>query len=160
MTMSTKSHLANAWIWCLVLFAVPVAESATVTAASCSLTDVRAAVDAAADGDVVKVPGGSCAWSGGLSTTKQIRIEAQNYTPTKGGTLTRSVTITNNAGTTPLIQMATGSTHHVGIGGIRFNDGTGGGNYLRFTGSGSKVPLVFDCAFEIPKEVGKAPTNY
>ena len=56
-------------------------EAATINAASCSLTAVQAAVNAAVDGDKVVIPNGSCAWAGGISTTKQIRIEAQNYTP-------------------------------------------------------------------------------
>jgi hypothetical protein len=136
-----------------------IAQGATIQASSCSLQDVQSAVNAASDGDVVAIPNGSCAWSGGISTTKQITLRAQNYTPTKGGTMNRNVTITHNAGSTPLITLTSGNSHHVGVGGLRFNDGSGNGNYLRFMGTGSKVPLVWDCSFQYPKEGGNNPTN-
>ena len=132
-------------------------EAATISAASCSLTAVQAAVNAAADGDKVVIPSGSCAWAGGISTTKQIRIEAQNYTPTPRGTMTRSVTITNNSTSAPLFQFTTGNAFHVGLAGIRFNEGSGNQNHVRFQGSGSKVPLVNDCAFEVRNRFGNNP---
>lgn len=133
--------------------------AATISANSCSQSDVQAAVNTAVDGDKVTIPNGTCAWSGGISTTKQIRIEAQNYTPTPGGTMSRSVVITHNAGTTPLISMTSGNSYHVGVFGIRFNDGSGTGNYLRFSGSGTKVPLIGDCSFEYEIRNGNNPTN-
>src|SRR5690606_34110022 len=117
------------------------AMGATIQASSCSLQDVQAAVNASSDGDVVKIPNGSCTWSGGFSTNKQIRIEAQNYTPTKGGTMNRSVTITNNSTSAPLLSFTSGNNYHVGLAGIRFNEGSGNQNHVRFSGSGSKVPL-------------------
>lgn len=139
----------------LSVLSVPIAEGANVPAASCSLQDVRTAVDSASDGDVVTIPNGSCAWSGGISTSKQIRIQAQNYTPTARGTLNRSVTLTNNSGS-PLIALTSGNTYHVGVGGIRFNEGSGSANHVRLSGSGSKVPLVYDSAFEIKNRFGSA----
>ena len=89
-------------------------EAATINAASCSLTHVQAAVNASVDGDKVVIPNGSCAWAGGIDTTKQIRIEAQNYTPTRAGTSgpgaeSRSVTITNNS-STALFDLTTGNS--------------------------------------------------
>jgi hypothetical protein len=54
--------------------------------------------------------------------------------------------------------MTSGNSYHVGVHGIRFDSGTGNGNYLRFSGSGSKVPLVGDCAFEFPGRFGNNPT--
>jgi len=161
----SSSQINDKWYDNLVIatsYIGPVGTSAgggTVLAASALLADVQAAVTAAVDGDTVLIPNGSAGWSGGISTTKQIRIRAQNYTPTANGTMTRNVTITNNAGTTPLFTFTSGNTHNVGIGGIRFNDGTGTGNYVRFNGSGSKVPLIYDCAFQMPKEGGNNPTN-
>jgi len=38
-------------------------EAATIAANSCSGSDVQRAIDSAADGDVVAVPGGSCTWT-------------------------------------------------------------------------------------------------
>jgi hypothetical protein len=39
------------------------AESATITAANCSLSSVQSAVNSARDGDTVHIPGGNCSWS-------------------------------------------------------------------------------------------------
>jgi len=133
------------------------ATAATIQAASCSLQAVQTAVNSASDGDVVKIPNGSCAWSGGISTNKQIRIEAQSYTPTKGGTMSRGVVITNNSTSAPLFSFTSGNNYHVGLAGIRFNEGSGNQNHVRFSGSGTKVPLINDCAFEFKARQGSNP---
>ena len=123
-------------------------EAATINAASCSLTHVQTAVNAAVDGDKVVIPNGSCAWAGGIDTTKQIRIEAQNYAPTPAGTSgpgakSRNVTITNNS-STALFDLTTGNNFSVGLSGIAFLEGTGNGAHFSINGSGSKVALVND----------------
>jgi hypothetical protein len=123
-------------------------QAATINAASCSLTHVQAAVNASVDGDKVVIPNGSCAWAGGIDTTKQIRIEAQNYTPTPAGTSgpgakSRNVTITNNS-STALFELTTGNSFSVGLSGIAFLEGTGSGAHFSINGSGSKVALVND----------------
>jgi hypothetical protein len=128
-------------------------EAATITAASCSRDAVNAAITAASDGDTIMIPDGSCAWSSGVSTTKQIMIRAQNYTPTFRGAMTRSVIITNNS-STPLFQFTTGNSFHVGLAGIRFNEGSGLINHLRVSGSGSKVALISDNYFEVKQRNG------
>ena len=142
---------------CLIAICLSSSASANIIqAASCSLADVQAAVNAASDGDVVLIPNGSCAWTGGISTTKQIRIEAQNYTPTPGGNTTRNVIITNNSSSMPLFSFTTGNSYHVGISGIRFNEGTGSNNHLEVIGSGSKVGLVNDIYFEVKERFGNS----
>lgn len=133
------------------------AQAATINASGCSQVAVQAAVNLAADGDTVLIPNGSAAWTGGISTTKQLRIAAQNYTPTDGGTMTRSVVITNHSTTVPLFEFTSGNSYHVGIAGIRFNEGTGDQNHIRVQGTGSKVPLVNDCAFEVKNRFGNNP---
>ena len=65
--------------------------------------------------------------------------------------MNRSVDVHDNTGSTPMISLTSGNNHHVGVVGIRFNDGSGTGNYLRIVGTGSKVPLVADCSFQYPK---------
>lgn len=127
---------------------------ATIQANSASTADVQTAIDAASDGDTVTIPNGSATWSSVISTTKQIIIRALNYTPTSGGTMTRNVTITNNGGTSPLITMVSGNSYHVQISGIRFNEGTGTGNHVRFSGSGTKIPRLNDCSFEVEQRNG------
>ena len=124
-----------------------------IVAASASLAHVQAAVNSAQDGATILIPNGTATWTGGISTTKQIRIRAQNYTPTSGGTGTRSVTIANNS-SSPLLHFQTGNSFHVGIAGIRFNEGTGLSNHVRFTGTGSKVPLINDCYFQSKQRNG------
>jgi uncharacterized repeat protein (TIGR02059 family) len=123
-------------------------------AASASTADVQTAVNAAVDGDRVLIPnsGGAVSWTSGITTSKQIIIQAQNYTPTPAGTsgagaTTRNVTITNNSGSA-LFAFTTGNTSNVGIGGIRFNEGSGNGPDVSFAGTGNKVPFIFDCYFE------------
>ncbi len=132
------------------------AGAATVSAVSCSVTDVQSAVNAAADGDTVQIPNGSCAWSTGITTTKQIWIRAANYTPTPGGSLTRNVNITNNA-SVPLFRLSSGNSFSVRISGIKFLEGSATNNHLRLQGSGSKVPLIDDCTFEVKNRFGNNP---
>lgn len=130
--------------------------AATQTAASCSTSAVQTAVNAASDGDTVVIPDGSCAWSSGISTTKQILIRAQNFSSVSRGRSTQSVVITNNS-SGPLFQFTSGNNYHVGLTGIRFNEGSGNVNHIRFTGTGSKVPLVNDCYFEVKNRFGNQP---
>ncbi len=136
----------------LAMLAGP-AMAATITAASASLADVQAAVNSASDGDTVLIPNGSVTWTGGISTSKQILIRAQNYTPTPAGmagsgATSRSVTIQNNSGS-PLFALTTGNSHHVGLAGIAFIDGGGSGAHFSVAGSGSKVALVSDLYFTL-----------
>ena len=138
----------------LVLFAVVHAD--THTAASCSQAHVQAAVNSAANGDTVVIPNGSCSWTDGISTTRQIRIEAQYYTPTAGGNTSRSVIITNNS-PDPLFTLTSGSSYHCGIAGIKFVEGTQKTNFIRIQGNGTRVPLIHDCWFDIDERFGNQP---
>ena len=126
-----------------------------VYAASASLADVQSAVNSAEDGDTVLIPDGTVTWTGGISTTKQIIIRAQNYTPTAGGNTTRNVVITPGS-STRLFEFTSGNSYHCGVGGIRFN-AANGSRYIQLEGTGSKVPLVFDCWFEFPMASGDNP---
>jgi hypothetical protein len=56
-----------------LLFAGP-ALSATITATSCALADVSAAMGSAADGDTISVPAGSCTWNATLTVSKGVSI--------------------------------------------------------------------------------------
>lgn len=131
----------------------------SITAASASQADVQAAVNAASDGMVVFIPDGSSAvWTTGIVTTKQICIRAQTVHSTYLGRTTQSVTISNQipggtAGLSPCISMTSGNNYHVGVAGIYFASPLGGGSDLNygtvfFTGTGNKVPLIWDCVLE------------
>lgn len=148
------------WIAILICICGQTYHAATITASSASTADVQTAVNSASDGDTVLIPNGNVAWTTGVGTSKQIIIRAENYTPTPAGTAgagatSRNVTITNNS-SIPLFRFTNGSTYHVGLGGIRFNEGTGSGNHLRMVGTGSKVPLLFDCYFQCKQRNGSA----
>jgi len=95
------------------------AQAATIPAASCSRADVQAGGEQGGrrrhSQDTERLP----RWDGGIITTKQIRIEAQSYTPTDGGTMARGVVITNTQRQRALFQFTSGNAYHVGIAGIR-----------------------------------------
>jgi hypothetical protein len=80
-------------------------------------SDVQVAINAAADGDTVIIPNGTCTWDSGVTTTKQIKIQGQ----TKG-----SVKLVMGAGI---------SVYDTAL--IHFT--TGGGTMKLFTMSGHKV---------------------
>jgi hypothetical protein len=130
--------------------------AAIIPAANATQAAVQAAVNAAIDGDTVVIPDGSATWTSGITTSKQIIIRAQNYTPTSKPTpgTTRNVVITYSGTTQPALDMTSGNNFHCGVGGIKFLPpvpGAQGGQdhgiwgYVRFSGSGSKPPLLFDC---------------
>ena len=145
----------------LILFAFCIWHSpaATNTAASASLSAVQAAVDASSDGDTVTIPNGSATWSGGITTTKQIFIRAENYTTTLAGytngtvrtpATSRNVVITKT-GNSDALNMTSGNSYHVGIAGIEFIDSAGDGACIYFQGSGSKIPILQDCVIRLPR---------
>ena len=131
-------------------------------AANATQAAVAAVVNAptTVNGDTVLIPNGSATWTSGISTTKQIIIRAQNYTPTpagtagapnytnRGGATTRNVTITNGSNSGALFSFTSGNSFHCGVGGIRINEGTGHTQAIVINGSGSKVPLIFDMYFQ------------
>jgi hypothetical protein len=128
---------------------------ATIVAAACTQSAVQAAITAASSGDKVLIPNGSFTATAGFDASgKQLLVGAENYTPTPGGNATRNVAITHSAGTDPLFSFTTGNSHHCGIFGLRFNEGTGTGNHVRFNGSGSKIGLLADCFHEVKQRNG------
>jgi hypothetical protein len=113
----------------------------TITAASCQTSDVQAAVNSASDGDTVVIPNGSCTWTNGITTTKQITIQGASV----GG-----VVITDGAGGADLLTMTSGNSYHVTIANLKFLPGTGTGNYITMHGTGTMVPLMHDMDFNLP----------
>ncbi len=73
--------------------------SKVITAASCSQTDVQAAIDLAADGDTVLVPAGTGIWKTPASTTPAVTIDSKAIT-LKGAGIGQTViydSTTNNS---------------------------------------------------------------
>jgi hypothetical protein len=62
-----------------------------IQAASCSQTDVQAAVDAASDGDFVLVPAGSCTWTTPLASTPAVEIAGKGITMETNAILDRGI---------------------------------------------------------------------
>lgn len=129
---------------------------ADILAASASTAHVQTAVNAASDGDTVLIPDGTATWTSGITTTKQIIIRAQNITPAEGGTANRNVTLTHNASTSPLFHLTSGDDYYCGVAGIRFNEGTGTGNHVRFSGEGTNQPLLWDVSMQCKQRNGSA----
>ena len=118
---------------------VPPVSAATITASNCTQAAVQSAVTAAAEGDTVVVPAGSCTWTGGIGVAKGIKLTGAS----KGG-----VTITHSAGNSTLISVATSATSSTEISNLTFNAGTvsGSAEYLSVGGTG-KPALVHDNYF-------------
>jgi hypothetical protein len=115
-------------------------QAATINAASCSTPDVQTAVNSASNGDTVVIPNGSCTWTSGITTSKQITISGQ----TKGRVL-----ITHSAGSGDLLAITTGSSFSTVVSNLNFLPGSGTGRYMVIGGSG-KPPLIHDNYFNLP----------
>lgn len=95
---------------CCIGFA---ANSATITAASCSQSNVQSAINSAAVGDTVKVPAGSCTWSSSVSINKGITLLGAGATQTL---------ITSGLGGSSLILMSLSSDVPVRVSGFFFDN--------------------------------------
>ena len=72
--MKGYEEMINSFLKSLIfVFSTPaliqVAHAATITAPSCSQSDVQAAIASASDGDTVNVPAGNCTWNSGIELT-------------------------------------------------------------------------------------------
>jgi hypothetical protein len=96
--------------------AAPSAEAeAIISASSCSVADVQAAVNSAREGDVVAVPSGSCTWTASLSVSTGIVL--------KGAGIDRTVIVDDAPRST--IEMATAAGNTYRITGFTFRRGSG-----------------------------------
>jgi len=65
------------FVFMLVLLSNVEAHASTINAASCSASDVQAAINLATDGDTVLVPGGSATWAATVTVTIGITLNGQ-----------------------------------------------------------------------------------
>lgn len=117
------------WFGIVLVFAsvVPV-RAATINATSCSRTDVASAISSASPSDTVRVPAGTCSWSGGLSISGIQLVGAGKSisgTVITGGT----VTVTKHA------------TQYTRLSGFRF---TSSDQHVTVGGSPSNKPYIID----------------
>jgi hypothetical protein len=115
----------------LLSIAPAISVAATISASSCSQSDVTGAIGRAANGDVVSVPAGSCSWSG-ISINKPIHLQGAGIGKT-------NITITGSASIT--IQ----PSDVIRISGFRFTKNSGGNNSYAWIVSGAwgNKPLLF-----------------
>lgn len=105
----------------------------TIAAASCSTSDVQTAIDAAAVGDTVAVPAGSCSWSG-LSLAKAVHLQG-------AGTTQTLITL---AGSNSVVKQSAGVVRISGFG-FSKNGGGNGSKGLSISGSWKNAePIVIE----------------
>jgi len=128
MTLLMK-WFASAVLLLSALFGAMTASAATRTAASCSTGDVQTAVSGASPGDTVKVPAGTCSWSGNIAISG-ITLMGAGKDASTGTTITSGgVTMTKHA------------SQITRLSGFRF---TAGGNHGSVVGSASARAFVID----------------
>jgi hypothetical protein len=138
----------------LFLAALGTTHAATFNAASPSLADVRAAIDAAADGDSVIIPRGTAAWSSTLKITKGISLIGQTTTDPVNKTandqtiILDSVSRSNN--NAPLLECRTVLGKSYRLSGMTFRTGTTVANYngMIVVSGNSQAIRVDHCHFD------------
>jgi len=91
---TSRTYFSRVAVSFALLFACS-AQSATITATSCSQSSVAAAIASASIGDTIQVPAGSCSWSG-LSIAKAVHLKGAGEGKTNI-TLTGSNSITKQS---------------------------------------------------------------
>jgi len=110
---------------------IATAGAAVIDAESCSQEDVQAAIDAAVDGDVVKVPAGECVWTAAVKIgetiwTTPVTYESKQITVQGAGIGKTIITIGNTS--TPndtAFKVVTAEGKPVRITGFTFQGGVG-----------------------------------
>jgi len=116
--MSKFSKLSIVMIIAALAASVPAAEAATITAASCSGSDVQSAINSASNGDTVAVPSGSCSWSGVAISNKSIALQGAGVDKTN---------ITDSSGSGAL-SISSSSSSIIDVSGFTFVNSSGNGN--------------------------------
>jgi hypothetical protein len=109
-----------------LLFFAADAQSATISAASCSVADITTAINSASNGDTVKVPGGNCSWSSSVSipSTKYITLDGGGASITRTGA---AVLIhQNSSGTSRVTNFSFAGTFNYSVGGAIQTSGVPG----------------------------------
>lgn len=102
------------------------AQAATINAVSCNAADVQTAVNRAASGDTVAVPGGTCGWSTQVTWTAPANVTllgAGSQSTVGGGDAT--VIVDNSATSNPLLRIQTNASGSFRMTGLTFQGGTG-----------------------------------
>lgn len=118
--------------------------AATINAASCSVADIQTAHTAAANGDTIAIPAGTCAWSTALTITKAVTLLGAGTLATTGAS--GNVVLTHD-GTTTLVNVTEAAAGVIRFANLRWSQ-TGGGTSDRFvifvTAAASGRPVLVD----------------
>lgn len=127
----------------LVLLFPVVANASTIVAASCSETDVQAAITTAVSGDTVSVPAGSCTWSN--SSNYSITTTGKNLIVQGAGIGQTIITSAKPAGKLGLFSITTSDSFR--ITGFTFQQtgpqgqGANGSAYINISGGGRNIRI-------------------
>lgn len=145
--MTKQSAALMITVLALVVFgSVMTINALTVAANSCSQTNVQTAINSAASGDTVTVPGGRCTWSGtvGVTITNAIHLQGNGI----GSTVITFTSATEGSGGVTYSPPATEATKIFELSGFLFQ---GGGEYFRPNYPSPTTPItglkVHDNAF-------------
>lgn len=133
----------------------------SINAVSPSLSDVKRAIAAAADGDIVIIPAGTAAWTSALAITKGITIQGQTTTNSDNGKADDQTVLVDNLasvrGDQGFFHCTTNRSKSLRITGITFT-GVGGrssGTYfngaIRLSGTSNQV-RIDHCHFTALKQ--------
>lgn len=130
-----------------ILLCSTVARASTVNAASCSSSDVQAAINSASAGDTVNVPSGSCTWTTKVSiANKGITLQGQTTcSGTPASSCVDNTNISANLADNALEVTGASATNFVTITGFSFTATQGYGHGTVQVDSGT----MFDVAFRI-----------
>jgi hypothetical protein len=113
-------------LFVLLLGAAANVGASTITAASCTASDVQAALNQASAGDTVLIPAGTCHWTSGIVWTAPANATvrgAGSLTTLGGGDAT--IIIDDSASGSPLLSIIANASGTCRVAGITIQGGTG-----------------------------------
>jgi hypothetical protein len=130
----------------IILFVAAVSplQAGTINAASCSQSNVQAAINQAAQGDTVVIPAGSCAWTASVTwnAPPDVVLQGAGNNSLGGGDLT--IITDNSTNAASLLQINTSSLGKFRMTGITFKGGIGTvkwGGIISITGQSKQVRI-------------------
>jgi hypothetical protein len=87
--------------------------AATRTAATCSLSDITTAYNAASNGDIVAIPAGNCTWSGNLNLDKQVTLRGASANGTVITTSSTAVAFATSVRITGIHFVGSSTSAHI-----------------------------------------------
>jgi hypothetical protein len=126
----TRVIRVGLFVFVLVLLSSVAAHAGTVNAASCSSSDVQAAINAASSGDTVVVPSGTCTWTTAVTVSgKAVTLQGQTVcSGTPPSSCTDSTIISLSVASGQTFNIICSPTNFVTIQGFTFKYPGGNGS--------------------------------